>query len=210
LSLESSLQGLADKKRIVAAQSAEITRRREEIRAQGVDVRNAEADRDNLTRALAREEKALADMIKAGDPRQLAKALLDKAKAVRADIEDVNEARRLLTDGDAEIAKLEAELDALLNGQTVDGLGAQVKGTEAALKVLEQAIHSLEAALAGEDAIRANPLAADKLRSWGQFKAEASSRLAAARVTYLRCRNPMESPLIDEINAAIDSLKQLL
>jgi hypothetical protein len=159
---------------------------------------------------LAREEKALADMIKAGDPRQLAKALLDKAKAVRADIEDVNEARRLLTDGDAEIAKLEAELDALLNGQTVDGLGAQVKGTEAALKVLEQAIHSLEAALAGEDAIRANPLAADKLRSWGQFKAEASSRLAAARVTYLRCRNPMESPLIDEINAAIDSLKQLL
>lgn len=210
LSLESSLQGLADKKRIVAAQSAEITRRREEIRAQGVDVRNAEADRDNLTRALAREEKALADMIKAGDPRQLAKALLDKAKAVRADIEDVNEARRLLTDGDAEIAKLEAELDALLNGQTVDGLGAQVKGTEAALKVLEQAIHSLEAALAGEDAIRANAVAADKLRSWGQFKAEASSRLAAARVTYLRCRNPMESPLIDEINAAIDSLKQLL
>jgi hypothetical protein len=58
--------------------------------------------------------------------------------------------------------------------------------------------------------MRANPVAADKLRSWEQFKAEASLRLAAARVTYLRCRNPLESPLVDEINAAIDSLKQLL
>lgn len=209
-SLERSLVALADKKKIVAAQSAEIARRREENRAQGVDVRNAEADRDNLTRALAREEKALADMIKAGDPRQLARALLDKAKAVRADIEEVNEARRLLTDGDAEITKLESELDALLVGQSIDGLRTKVKGTEAAVVVLERAIHSLEDALAGEDLLRANPIAAEKLRAWGQFKSEASRRLAAARVTYLRCRNPMESPLIDEINAAIDALKQLL
>ena len=209
-SLERSLVALADKKKIVAAQSAEIARRREVNRAQGVDVRNAEADRDNLTRALAREEKALADMIKAGDPRQLARALLDKAKAVRADIEEVNEARRLLTDGDAEITKLESELDALLVGQSIDDLRTKVKGTEAAVVVLERAIHSLEDALAGEDLLRANPIAAEKLRAWGQFKSEASRRLAAARVTYLRCRNPMESPLIDEINAAIDALKQLL
>ena len=209
-SLERSLVALADKKKIVAAQSAEIARRREVNRAQGVDVRNAEADRDNLTRALAREEKALADMIKAGDPRQLARALLDKAKAVRADIEEVNEARRLLTDGDAEITKLESELDALLVGQSIDSLRTKVKGTEAAVVVLGRAIHSLEDALAGEDLLRANPIAAEKLRAWGQFKSEASRRLAAARVTYLRCRNPMESPLIDEINAAIDALKQLL
>ena len=209
-SLERSLVALADKKKIVAAQSAEIARRREVNRAQGVDVRNAEADRDNLTRALAREEKTLADMIKAGDPRQLARALLDKAKAVRADIEEVNEARRLLTDGDAEITKLESELDALLVGQSIDSLRTKVKGTEAAVVVLGRAIHSLEDALAGEDLLRANPIAAEKLRAWGQFKSEASRRLAAARVTYLRCRNPMESPLIDEINAAIDALKQLL
>lgn len=210
LSLERSLVALADKKKIVAAQSAEIARRREGVRAQGVDVRNAEADRDNLTRALAREEKALADMIKGGDPRQLARALLDKAKAVRADIEEVNDARRLLTDGDAEITRLESELDALLVGQSIDGLRTKVKGTEAAVVVLERAIHSLEDALAGEDLLRANPIAAEKLRSWEQFKSEASRRLAAARITYLRCRNPMESPLIDEINAAIDALKQLL
>jgi hypothetical protein len=210
LSLEKSLVGLAEKKRLVAEQSAEITRRREAIRTSGVDVRNAESERDNLTRALGREEKALADMIKGGDPRQLARGLLDKAKAVRADIDEVNEARLLLTDGDAEIGKLEAELDGLLKGDSVDGLRANVKGTEAAVLILERAIHSLEEALAGEDIMRANPIAADKLRSWDQFRSEASRRLAAARVTYLRCRNPMESPLVAEINAAIDALNQLL
>ena len=210
LNLERSLVGLTDKRKLVAEQAAEVTRRREAIKAEGVNVRNAEAERDNLTRALAREEKALADMIKAGDPRQLARSLLDEAKAIRADIDEVNEARRLLTDGDAEISKLESELDTLLDGQSIDGLRTKVKGTEAAVVVLERAIHSLEDALAGEDLLRANPIAAEKLRSWEQFKSEASRRLAAARVTYLRCRNPMESPLIDEINAAIDSLKQLL
>lgn len=207
--LEKSKAGLADKLKDVADQTSEVARRREAIRSAGIDVRKAEAERENNIRALRQEEKTLADMIKAGDPRVAARELLDKARSIREQIAEVEEGRRLLADGDAEIAKHQARLDGLLQGASFDGLQAQVKGSHDALMVLERSIAALEEALAAEEILRRNPIAADKLRSWDRFRAEATRRLRFARSTYLRSRNPLDPPLLDEINAAIDSLRQL-
>ncbi len=209
LNLEKSKTALADKLKDVANQTSEITRRREAVRLAGVDVRNAEAERENNIRALRQEEKSLADMIKDGDPRLAARELLEKAKSIRGQIAEVEEGRRLLVDGDAEIAKLQARLDDLLQGVSFDGLQIQVRGSQDALVVLERAIAALEEALAADDILRRNPIAAGKISSWDQFRSEAARRLKSARSTYLRSRNPLDPPLLDEINAAIDSLKQL-
>jgi myosin heavy subunit len=207
--MEKSKAGLAEKLKNVAGQTSEIARRREAVRIAGVDVRNAESERDNNILALGREEKSLADMIKDGDPRLAARDLLDKAKSIRGQIAEVEEGRRLLADGDAEIAKHQARLDDLLQGSSFDGLQSKVRGSHDALVVLERAIIALEDALAGDEILRRNPIAADKVRSWDRFRSEATRRLQAARSTYLRSRNPLDPPLLDEINAAIESLKQL-
>jgi hypothetical protein len=209
LNLEKSKTVLADKLKDVANQTSEITRRREAVRLAGVDVRNAEAERENNIRALRQEEKSLADMIKNGDPRLAARELLEKAKSIRGQIAEVEEGGRLLADGDAEIAKLQARLDDLLQGVSLDGLQVQVRGSQDALVVLERAIAALEEALAADDILRRNPIAAGNLSSWDRFRSEAARRLKSARSTYLRSRNPLDPPLLDEINAAIDSLKQL-
>lgn len=210
LRLEKSKADLADKLKDVASQSSEITRRREALRQAGADVLKAESERENNIRALRQEEKNLADMIKDGDARLAARELLEKARSVREQIADVEVAKRLLSDGDSEIARLQARLDDLLQGASSDELQAQVKGSEDARAVLERAIAALEEALAADDTLRRNPMAAGKVGSWDVFRSEAARRLRSARSTYLRSRNPLDPPLPDEVNAAIESLKQLL
>ena len=210
LNLEKSKTGLADKLKDIANQNSEITRRREAIRLAGVDVRKAESERENNIRALRQEEKNLADMIKDGDARLAARELLEKAKSVREEIAEVEVARRLLSDDGAEIARLQARLDDLLQGASSDGLQVEAAGSQDALVVLKEAIAALEKALAADDMLRRNPIAAGMVGSWGRFRSEAARRLKSARSTYLRSRNPLDPPLPDEINAAIESLKQLL
>jgi hypothetical protein len=210
LNLEKSKIVLADKLKDVANQNSEITRRREAVRLAGVDVRKAESERENNIRALRQEEKNLADMIKDGDARLAARELLEKAKSVREEIAEVEVARRLLSDDGAEIARLQARLVDLLQGASSDGLQFQVTGSQDALVVLKQAIDALEKALAADDMLRRNPIAAGMVGSWGRFRSEAARRLKSARSTYLRSRNPLDPPLPDEINSAIESLKQLL
>jgi hypothetical protein len=210
LNLEKSKTVLADKLKDVANQNSEITRRREAVRLAGVDVRKAESERENNIRALRQEEKNLADMIKDGDARLAARELLEKAKSVREEITEVEVARRLLSDDGAEIARLQARLDDLLQGASSDGLQVQAAGSQDALVVLKEAIAALEKALAADDMLRRNPIAAGMVGSWGRFRSEAARRLKSARSTYLRSRNPLDPPLPDEINAAIESLKQLL
>ena len=153
---------------------------------------------------------SLADLIKGGDPRVAAQHLIDKAKSLRAEIEEVEEGKRLLTDGEAILSELESNLLALLQGISMVTLRADVAGTQKDIESLEKAIRSLEDVLAADTQIKSSHAPDGRAESWAAFRREAECRLKQARNSYLRSRNPMNSPLVDEINASIDALRQLL
>lgn len=201
---------LAERLRVIGKESADVAIRRESVKAEVVKVRSAEADRDNLRRALEKEEKALADMIKGGDPRVAAQHLIERAKSLRSEIEEVEEGRRLLTDGEEILARLEADLATLLKGISMVTLRADVSGTQKDIESLEKAIRSLEDALAADSQLKASRFPEGRAETWAIFRREAEQKLKQARNTYLRSRNPMNPPLVEEINAAIEALRQLL
>jgi DNA repair exonuclease SbcCD ATPase subunit len=149
-------------------------------------------------------------MVKVSDPRVTARHLIVKAKAVRAEIEEVEESIRLLADGDAEIAKLESELAARVAGSSLVSLRANVLGTQSEIEALEKAIGSLEDALAAASRLHASLAEEGRAATWNAFRAEAEAKLKQARISYLRSRNPRAVPFVEEINAAIEALRQLL
>lgn len=201
---------VAERLKAIGKEAADVTRKREAMKAEAAQVRVAESERDNLRRALEKEERSLADLIKGGDPRVAAQHLIDKAKSLRAEIEEVEEGKRLLTDGEAILSELESNLLALLQGISMVTLRADVAGTQKDIESLEKAIRSLEDVLAADTQIKSSHAPDGRAESWAAFRREAECRLKQARNSYLRSRNPMNSPLVDEINASIDALRQLL
>ena len=173
-------------------------------------MRGAEANRDNLRRTLENEEKALADMIRGGDPRVAAQHLIDKAKSLRAEIDEVEEGKRLLTDGEAILSELESKLVAILEGISMVTLRAEVAGSPKDIESLEKAIRSLEDVLAADAQLKGSHAPDGRLEAWTAFRREAEQRLKQARNAYLRSRNPVNPALVDEINASVEALRQLL
>jgi hypothetical protein len=206
---QSSVNLQARLKRL-AVEASDIEARRAAIRNEVQQVRSAASNRDRLQLDWQREQKALDEMIKGGDPRVTAHQLVAKAKAIRTEIEAVEESRKLLADGDAEIAKLEVELKARLEGSSLHALRAEVLGTQKDIEALEKAIASLEDAMAAAAQLQASIPDGERAQFWRDFRAEAEAKLKQARVSYLRSRNPRSGPFVEEINAAIEALRQLL
>lgn len=194
----------------LTVESSEIVARRVAVRNEVQQVRSAASSRDSLMLELQREQKVLDEMIKTSDPRVTASHLIVKARAIRAEIEEVEESMRLLADGDAEIAKLEVELAARVAGSSLVSLRANVLGTQKEIETLEKAIGSLEDVLAAASRLHALPADEGRSATWSAFRAEAEAKLKQARISYLRSRNPRAGPFVEEINAAIDALRQLL
>ena len=194
----------------IGAEAAEIARKRDSIKAEVGQVRAAEADRDRLKRELESVDRTLADMIKAGDPRQVVRHLLDRTKALRDDIAEVEEARRLLADGDTEIIQLEAELGRKLGESSLRELRASVKGSQEDIESMDKAIAAIEDVLAACDQLDASRVPEGRAALWADYRSEALRRLNEIRGVYLRSRNPVNPPVVDEINAAIEALRQLL
>lgn len=194
----------------LAVEGSEIDVRRVAVRNEVQQVRSAAGSRDALKLDLQREQKALDEMVKVSDPRVTARHLIVKAKAVRSEIEEVEESIRLLADGDAEIAKLESELAARVAGSSLVSLRANVLGTQKEIEALEKAIGSLEDVLAADSRLHASLAEEGRAATWNAFRAEAEAKLKQARISYLRSRNPRAVPFVEEINAAIEALRQLL
>lgn len=201
---------VAERLKAVGTEAARASLQRESVKAEIAKVRNAEADRDNLRRALEKEERMLADMIKGGDPRVAAQHLIEKAKSLRSEIDEVEEGRRLLSDGEAILSRLESELASLLKGASMISLRADVSGTQKDIESLDKALRSLEDAIAADSQLKASHAPEGRGELWADFRRDAERKLKQARNTYLRSRNPMNPPLIEEINASIDQLRQLL
>ena len=201
---------LAERLKVVGKEAADVARRRESVKSEAAQVRGAEANRDNLRRTLENEEKALADMIRGGDPRVAAQHLIDKAKSLRAEIDEVEEGKRLLTDGEAILSELESKLVAILEGISMVTLRAEVAGSPKDIESLEKAIRSLEDVLAADAQLKGSHAPDGRLEAWTAFRREAEQRLKQARNAYLRSRNPVNPALVDEINASVEALRQLL
>lgn len=201
---------LAERLKVVGKEAADVVRRRESVKSEAAQVRGAEANRDNLRRTLENEEKALADMIRGGDPRVAAQHLIDKAKSLRAEIEEVEEGKRLLTDGEVILSELESKLSSLLEGISMVTLRADVAGTQKDIESLEKAIRSLEDVLAADAQLKGSHTPDGRVEAWTAFRREAEQRLKQARNAYLRSRNPVNPALVEEINASVEALRQLL
>ena len=201
---------LTERLRVIGVEAADIARRRESTKVAGAQVRVAEANRDNLRRTLEKEEMALADLIRGGDPRVAAQHLIDKAKSLRVEIDEVEEGKRLLTDGEAILSELESKLVAILEGISMVTLRADVAGSQKDIESLEKAIRSLEDVLAADAQLKGSHAPDGRLEAWTAFRREAEQRLKQARNAYLRSRNPVNPALVDEINASVEALRQLL
>lgn len=201
---------VSERLKVIAKEAADVARRREAVKVEASQVRTAEADRDNLIRALEKEQKSLADLIKFEDPRVAAQGLIEKAKSLRAEIEEVEEGKRLLADGEVILSELESKLASLLEGISMVTLRADVAGSQKDIESLEKAIRSLEDVLAVDAQLKGSHAPDGRLEAWTAFRREAEQRLKQARNAYLRSRNPVNPALVDEINASVEALRQLL
>ncbi len=208
--LDNLERSLVARQQRIQSEVAGITHKRASVSAGLAQVRTAGADRDKLQKALESEERTLANMIKLGDPRIAAQQLIAKAKALRNEIEEVEEGRKLLADGDVILADLEAKLNAMLDGHSLADLRKKVAATQKDIDALEKATRSLEDALAAQAGLAVGLPTDERQATWERYRQHAMEVLKFARAIYLRSRNPLNPPLADEINAAIEALRQLL
>lgn len=208
--LEKSGAKFEARRQRIRSESDDIERRRAAVQAVVAQVREATKDRDGLQLALGQEEQRLAAMIKGGDPRLEAQQLIRKAQKLRDEIEEVEEGRRLLTDGANHLAELESRLSATLDGVSLVKLRSDVAGTHKDIKGLEKAIDSLEDVLAADLQTRDSHAPEGRAELMAAFRQEAERCLKQARVAYLRSHGHRNAAITEEIRAAIEALRQLL